>query len=251
MKEITQSLIEYGLTPEDAKIYTFLLSHKDYAAYKIAQGTNIPRTTVYKRLVKLEKDKLVSSWVKNGVKHFSAETPEVFRRNLKSKEQIIDEIVPSMLSIFKTDILYPKATLYEGKDGVKQVFEQIIEVVKLKKIKRLYVYTVKELTELFPIYFENWRKRKDATGAYTNLIVPYGTEMNISYASNSCRETRIMPQEFPFDGSVSINGDFIAFFSFKEKQPYAITITSDIISNMLTQFFQYTWSTLKPNPYKN
>ena len=47
---------------------------------------------------------------------------------MKTKEEIIEKALPDMLAMFKSDIIYPSAKLYEGKEGVKQVFENILEI---------------------------------------------------------------------------------------------------------------------------
>lgn len=245
MNTIQESLLAYGLNPKEAAIYTYLLQNRDCPAYDIAKETRIPRTTVYKTLEELQKQGIVSSWVKNGVQHFLAENPEKLRRAIKTKEQIIEQALPEMLSMFKLDSEYPSAKLYEGKEGVKQVFENILDIIKSQKVKQLYVFSDYHLTEQFPQYFSNWRKRKNDTGAFTHLIVPSDTPRNEDYTSNKLRETRVMPASLPFDGSIDICGSHVAFFSFKENQIYSVTIDSPIISEMLTKFFRYIWQTLE------
>ncbi len=240
-----ESLIELGFDHKQASVYMFLLQNRDCPAYKISKETAIPRTTIYKILEELKKKGVVSSWIKNGVKHFSAETPEIIKRSLKRKEEVIEKILPDMLSIFKSDSAYPSAKLYEGKEGVKQVFENILDIVKRKKLKRLYVFSDYHLTEQFPKYFKDWRLRKNKTQAFTYLIVPHGAPVNEDYTSNEFRETRVMNKDFPIDGSVDICGSHVAFFSFKDKEIYSITIDSAIIAEMLTKFFLYMWGTLE------
>lgn len=240
-----ESLLAYGFDQKQAAAYLFLLQHRDCPVYQISKETAIPRTTVYKVLEQLRKQGFVSSWIKNGVKHYSAESPEILRRFLKTKEDMINQALPEMLSMFKSDTLHPSAKLYEGKEGVKQVFENILDIIDRKKLDRLYVFSDYHLTQQFPQYFKDWRKRKNKTGAYTHLIVPYGTPNNEDYSSNPHRETRVMDKSFPISGSVDICGSHVAFFSFKENQLYAITIDSPIISEMLKKFFVYIWGTLE------
>ncbi len=244
MNNIKDALIRYGLSEKESLIYLFLLGNRDVPAHKVSLETEIPRTTVYEVLDNLKKQGIVSSWIKNGVKHFSAESPEILKRLIKSKEESIQSVFGEMTHMFNMDAIYPSTKLYQGKEGVKQVFENILDVIKHQKLKRLYVFSDYHLTEQFPKYFSDWRKRKNKTGAYTFLIVPPGTPMNENYSSNEFRETKFMPSNFPFEGSVDICGTHLAFFSFKNNEVYAITIDSPIISEMLTKFFLYIWDTL-------
>lgn len=245
MTQIKLILGEYGLEKTEIAVYLFLLENQDKPAYIIAKETSIPRTTVYKTAEILTKKGLVSSWIKNGVKHFSAENPETLRRNLDDKKTQIEHIMPELKNMFSSLSVHPSAKLYEGKDGVKQVFEYMLDTIKTKKLKRIYAYTDHKLTEQFPKYFKSWRTRKNKTDTFTYLIVPSGTPMDSDYMSDKNRETRILPEQFPFDGAIDICGSFIAFFSFKEKEVYSITIESKIIADMLTQFFMYMWATLE------
>ncbi|MBU3668434.1 MAG: HTH domain-containing protein [Candidatus Taylorbacteria bacterium] len=247
--DIKQSLAQYGLTNNEIEVYIFLLSNRDIPAYEIARQTRIPRTTVYNTLEALEAQGIISSWKKNGVKHFSAESPERLSRILKQKQEILSSILPDMLNIYEHESIHPSTKIYIGKEGVKHVFENILDIVKRKNIGELFVFSDYHLTEQLPKYFNDWRKRKNKTGAFTYLIVPPGTPKNEDYTSNQFRESRMMPDSFPFEGSVDICGSHVAFFSFREGEMYAVTVDSDIVASMLTLFFKYIWSTLENSKF--
>lgn len=244
MNELKIQLIGYGLEEEEARIYLYLLGHKDSPAYVIAKDVSIPRTTVYKILERLEKRSFISSWLKNGTKHFSAENPESLVREIKNKESQINSILPDLKNLFSLSSIHPSSKVYLGKDGCKQAFEIVLDVIKTQKLKQIYVYSDSELTNLFPRFYKEWRERKNKTDAFTFLIVPHGTPVNENYKSDEHREVRVLPPDFPFSGSVNICGTFAVFFSFQEKEPHAIVIDSKIIADLLTQSFKYTWRTL-------
>lgn len=245
MTDIKQALIEYGLDMKEVEIYLFLLSNKDIPAYEIARQTRIPRTTVYNTLEELEAKRIISSWKKNGVKHFSAESPERLNNILKQKQEILSSILPDILNLYEHDTINPSTKIYIGKEGVKHVFENILEITKRRNVRELYVFSDYHLTEQLPKFFSDWRKRKNKLGAFTRLIIPPGTPRNEDYTSNDFRETRIMPNSFPFEGSIDICGSHVAFFSFRKGEMYSITIDSEIIAGLLTLFFKYIWQTLE------
>jgi sugar-specific transcriptional regulator TrmB len=247
MKDIIESLNEYGFSRNESLLYSHLLSNQDSPAYAIAQKVGIPRTTVYKTLEILKKQGFVSSWIKNGVKHFSAENPEILTRRLKAKEQSVTQALPEMIDLFNLRTTHPSSKMYEGKEGVKEVFEQTLSIIKNKKIKRILAFSDKNITEQLPKFYRNWKDRKNEAKAFTQLIVPSGTPMTDDYKSYEFRETRVMPESFPFEGGMDIVGSFVAFFSFRDGQIYAVTIDSPIIADMMTKFFTYIWGTLEKN----
>lgn len=244
MKELRRNLEIFGLDSREIKIYTFMLSHKDLPAYKIASETSIPRTTVYKTLESLEKQGFVSKWIKNGVKHFSAESPNRLNALIKRKQEALNEIMPDLMSMFTTQSIYPSAKLYLGKEGAKYSFELILDKIKTERLREIYVYSDSLLTKQLPQYFKKWRERKNKTEAFTYLIVPYGTELNEDYRSDKLRETRIMPKDFIFNGSVDVCGSLVVFYSFYEGDVYSIVIDSPIVAHMLGKFIKYIWETL-------
>lgn len=244
MNQINESLLEYGLETLEVKVYLYLLKNKDKAAYAIAKEVSIPRTTVYKILEKLEKKRLVSSWLKNGTKHFSAENPENLARDLKEKELKINSILPDLKSLYSLSSIHPSSKVYLGKEGCQQAFEIIIDVIKTQRLKQIYVYSDSKITDLFPKFYKEWRQRKNKTDAFTQLIEPYSVDQGKIFEEDSFRQVRMLPEEFPFTGSINICGTFAIFFSFEDKEPYAVVVDSKIIADILTQSFKYIWQTL-------
>lgn len=246
MSKLEANLKLFGLKDGEITIYLFLFSNKDLPAYKIASGTNIPRTTVYKHLESLEKQGLVSKWSKNSVKHFSAESPKRLEQLLDFKKEVLSDILPDLIGKFNNESFYPAAKLYTGKEGVKYAFEHILETMVREKLKIVYAISEKKLTETLPKFFLDWRERKNKkTGAFTYMIVSEGTGVHKHYTSDAFRETREMPQKNLLEGSLNIIGKNVYFFSFKEEGIYSIVIESPIIAAMMTKLFLYIWDTLE------
>lgn len=241
MNNTLDALKEFGLDKNQASVYLALLSNQDSPAYKISQVTNIPRTTVYKALEALKHLNLASSWIKNGVKHFSAENPEFLRAELKRKEEKIKNVLPELLDVFNLRASQPSAKLYEGKAGLEKVFDEILRIAEDRKVKRIIGITDRNITEQIPEYYSKWKAKKNRLGISSQLIVPQGTPMDENYKSYELRETRILPESLVFEGGLDIVGSFIAFFSFKNGQLYAVTIDSPIIANIIMSLFNYMW----------
>jgi sugar-specific transcriptional regulator TrmB len=245
MNNIKQSLIEYGLEKHETEVYLYLLKNKDSAVYAIAKGATLPRTNVYKILERLDKKGLVSSWSKNGIKHFSVENPDKLIRNLKEKESKINLVLPDLKNLYSLASIHPSSKVYIGKDGCQQAFEIILDVIKTQKLKQLYVYTDSKITNLFPKFYRDWRQRKDRTGAVTQIIVPHNTPQSEIFRDDLYRQIRMLPAEFSFSGSINICGTFAVFFSFEDKDPYAVVMDAKIVADILTQSFRYIWKTLE------
>ena len=79
---LIKKLEKYGLNEREAKVLVSLYSNRDATSFKISKETGIPKTTVYDILDSLLNKKLVSSWKKNNVTYYFAESPNPFGHSL-------------------------------------------------------------------------------------------------------------------------------------------------------------------------
>ena len=115
-----------------------------------------------------------------------------------------------------------------------------------KGIKKFYTFSHPELQDQFPRYLPEllaWKKRLKI---HTSLIVPGEYKNQIaakypSYIADEYRETRFLPSEFPFRGTMMLAAEKVAIFSMIDDEVYAVTIESPIMVNMLKQVFLFTW----------
>jgi len=245
MNDIEQNLELFGLEKKEARIYLFLLKNKDTPVTAIQKETLIPRATIYKVLDVLKKKGFVSDWLKNGVRYYSPENPKQMKKVLENKNSALDEIMPEMLRLFNIDTKNPNVRLYTGEDGIKTVYEILLEKLKGKKNSRIYVYTDGDLVRILPRYFREWKKRRDQTKAFTELIAPESLENDPSHKSGPFRETRVFRGQLPFVGSFNICDSLTILFSFKKENTYSVVIDSPIIAEMMTGIFKYMWDGLK------
>lgn len=247
--ELSKTLEQYGFTQNESRIYLYILKNGESTVYTIAQGTKIPRATTYLTLEKLKNQGFISTYKKNNVAQFSAESPNNLLKFLKDKESLIQESLPALFALTKERETHPTIKYYSGKESIKTVFTGLYENLYKKKLNRLFVVSHPELNDFFPKYLPqvlNWKKEK--LDIHASVIVPGIMEDKIPkiYEPDEFRETRFLPKEFPFKGTLMIAGDRIAIFTIKEDMIFAVTIDSKTISELITQLFLFTWSMIEP-----
>lgn len=249
---IITALKKYGLKEREAKIYVFLLQRIESSVFEIAQETQIPRATVYKSLEEMKSKGYVTSFKKNEVLYYTPENPNTFLTQLKNKVELIETIIPQIRELTAQSSEKPSVKLYVGEEGIKIVLEDILETLKNHSIKRLYATSHPDLLEHFPRYFPKWLERRKKLGVYTQLIMPGEFEKGAptEYTSNEARETRFLPPNFPFECSLDIYGNKIAFFSFKDNQVYSVIVESLTIADLFRQFFLFSWNMLDKTNFK-
>lgn len=242
---IEKILNQYGFTDNQTTVYLCLLKYSDISAFRIAKETHLPRTSVYHILDILEHQGLISSWRKNNILHFTAESPNRLVKNLEEKEELIKTILPEMLNMKDVGYLSPTTKLYTGTEGIKIVWDDILETLERKNIKQLYSITHPKIFEFLSNYFLKWVERREKLDIFLYMIMTDLEQTDkIDLKSNKYRETRILPSDSPIKGTIGIYDNKIAFFSIKDVEPYSIIIESNSMSEVMRQFFLSTWQLL-------
>ncbi len=240
--EVIRALTLYGLTKNEAAVYIALLKKLESTAFELAKATEIPRATVYLTLESLKRQGIISMFRKNNVAYFTPESPSRLATLLKTKEEILNGVMPQILAMTSRSIDTPMAKLYVGIDGLKFGFDDILDTLKRTKIKQILATSHKDMLEYLPKYYPNWLKQREDLGVYTKLILPGDSQGFLP--SNELREVRYLPEKFPFNCAITIYAGKITFFSLEEAEPYCVIIESKSICDMFTQFFLFTWEML-------
>lgn len=242
--DLKTSLHEFGLSEKESAIYLELLSRDDQTAFSIAKRTKIPKTTVYHTLESLEGHGLVNSWKKNNVAFYGAESPNKLISILDRRKDVISTILPQLLDITTQKSRRTKVKQYEGGEGLKTVFEEILETLDKESIKRIDAISNQNLLKIIPRYFPKWLDRRKTMGIYTRLLVTETKTEKIPelFKSDNMREARPAPEQLHFKSSIEIFGNKTAIISTEdEKNPVAVVIQSKEISDVFRQLFELAW----------
>ncbi len=242
--KLTQSLISYGLTDNEALIYICLLKKLEATVFEISKETAIPRPTVYITLEKMKANKLVSMLRKNNVQYYTPENPSRLKMIINEKEAILNAVLPELNAIIDTDIEKPDVRIYTGASGVKIVLEDILEVMNSCDERVLLAASRSEILDRFPNYFPEWVKRRESLKIKTKLILPESERKTHAFEPNEARDVRYLPDNFGFKAMVEIYANKMAVFNLKEDEIYSIVIESEPVVQTFRQFFNFAWEQL-------
>ncbi len=128
-----RNLEEIGLSKNEAKVYFALLEFDQATATPLIRKAGIPYSKIYPTLDKLIKKGLVSFVIKNNVKNFQASSPRNILEFIKEKEERLKEqkinvekLIPLIEMKKKNENQKQEAIVYEGIDGIKVAFNQIL-----------------------------------------------------------------------------------------------------------------------------
>ncbi|HBI51025.1 MAG TPA: hypothetical protein DDY21_04230 [Candidatus Moranbacteria bacterium] len=241
--EIKQVLEQLGLEGKKADVYLAALELGSSSVIEISKKAGIKRTTCYDILLDLIGEGLISQTQKGKKRLFVGEDPEKIQRNLKNKERLFAEILPQLQSIHNVRGAKPKIRFYEGKEGLKEVYEDT-----LKYKTEILGFASDDIMKVLGMDWamEYLAKRKK-NGIWAKGIVP-GTEMlKENFISKDLEQLRITKvidhKKYPFSIEINIYGhQKVALMSAKEE--IGLIIEGEEIHKTMKLIFQLIWDLL-------
>jgi len=237
MKE--EVLENLGLNPNEAKVYCALIKLGSSLAGRIAEVSKVHRRTVYDVLESLMDKGLVSFIVKANRKYFEATHPKRLMELLKEKEKELNTFLPELIATQEASKEVPTATIYKGKKGVKNIYE---DTIKYKEY--LVIGSSGKFREILGPYFYLFQKRRKEAGKATKLIISErarGTDAH----TKTPGEIKFLPKQYESPISTLIYGNKVAIIVWTE-EPIGFLIESKEASKSFRKYFNLMWEIAKP-----
>jgi sugar-specific transcriptional regulator TrmB len=129
-----QELIDYGLSDKEANVYLICLKTGQATANRIAELSNLARSTTYDILDRLKALGLITTCVIDNKTHFIANDPEVLFTSLNEKKIAIKKVLPSLKEIYKKVEDKPMAEVFQGRIAIIKIFNEILDNAKNLKV---------------------------------------------------------------------------------------------------------------------
>ena len=217
-----QILKQLNFSDKETDVYLAALKLGKGSITELAKKANIKRPTVYVVLEKLKEMGLVSLSKKKNKQIFVAENPEKLLKAIEEekekiieKEEKIKEALPKFKALRKKDTTVPLIRYYEGKEGIWNILEDMME----SKRDAYIVSTGKAYDVLgFKRIIKDVVKRRKQIGTTAYIISDHHPEQVKEYEKRETlfREYRFLPETINLNSIVYIYADKIALIFFKE-----------------------------------
>lgn len=256
-KTLQNILISAALSETEARAFTFLVTHEgSFRASEISKRTRLNRTTLYSALNTLSEKGLVSQSDEDGILKFRGIEPHLLLNYLKkNKEKITqdiaktEELLPALeRARGQTERYRPNMQFFDGVDGIKQVYEDLIANNKEKK-----VFGFTGIHAVYKLMGEEWinhiLRYRPAMGVKWYALAVESPESRNLYANDEkhLRETKFFPSDYNFEVELAAYDDKVAAISFAEDYPWAMIINDKKIADTIKEIFRYVNNTL-PSP---
>lgn len=238
-----------GLDEKQAKVYMACLELGKAKAPEIARRSGIKRTTAYGILDELTALGFVSSSAKGKLKYFSAANPKALVENLEEKKKEMQNILPALEEIYASYNIRPLVQFFEGKAGVKKIFE---DTLKCKEKKICQIVRVKDFVEFVgKDYSAEYIKKRAEKNIIAYALHPKSDDIHDdTYGEESDkwkRHVRYLPPIMFYASMIMIYDYKVVMISTK-KENFGFIIESKEFSNTLRAYFDFMWNAGSKNP---
>lgn len=234
----------FGLNPNQTKIYLATLELGSASVYKISQKAGLPRSTAYELLEHLKNLGLITKIEKKNILYFNAEDPKKMVQSAFQRAELLQDSLPELRALFSAAEEKPSVRSYTGIDGLKVVYEELID--EADTITGFGA--VDDIRLTLNSYFKRFVTRRIKKKMPVRIIVRDGDVAKefLKKDSQEIRQTKILSDDLDIHGFYYIWRDKVALISF-QKDMHSLIIRNDVIAKMMKATFDVMWSAL---PYK-
>ncbi len=232
-----EALVACGLSDGEAEVYLALLRLGEPSVVVLAKETGRHRTHIYDTLEKLCEKGLVSAVQIGNKQVFRAADPENLLNVLKEQEEKVTACLPVLKGLYTLQKQPFNLMVFKGKNGLKSLLRDI-----LREGKDYDAFgTGSRFKELFPFFYEQWRKSSANSGMKVRLITRKGWHV----PKRKGFHHKVFPEEFVSPFAVFIYGDKVATVIWSA--PAAILIESKEVAEDYRKYFSFLWERARPD----
>ncbi len=234
-------LRKIGLSDGEIKIYSTLLDFGISPINKIHEKTGIERRNIYDILNKLIERGLVTYIVENKKRYFQITHPNKIIGYIEEKKHELENIkgdiekeIPFIIKKFGFMKPKIKAEIYRGSEGIKAVFEDMLNYKE-----NYFIGSGRYVVKLLPHFWTNYNKRRIKLKVKWFNI--YRAEMKMEVKPFPFEYVRFLPKEFSGNpGVIFIYGDKTTNVLWSEEF-FAFAIESKAITENYRRYHKYLW----------
>lgn len=239
----TEALEGLGLTRNEALVYITLLEVGKSHIGQISEKTRMHRRTIYDCLERLIDRGLVSFVIEGKTRFFIAVNPNKLKDMAKEKEAKIEQVLPKLLSIAKKSKEKTEINVYSGKEGLKNVMEDLI---KSEPKMWLSLTSAAKARQAFPIYLDQFHEKR--VKEKISLKIVFAKNESIMKRARELQKTKLTEVKFTnfeyvMPISIWIYNDKISFLLWDSET--GIIIRNKETSDSFRHYFELIWKIAK------
>lgn len=237
---VVEALEAFGLRPNEIKVYLAALQLGTARVNSVAKKAGILRTTAYEVAKSLVDKGIAGTVIKAGVVYLEVIDPRQLEGLLQEKQAMMHKVLPELIGMKQSVREKPAVELYEGKEGLKTILQDI-----LKTKKTFCAYTNYRIFRLLQFTMPQFVKKRIENKIFARIIQQKVKPL-IRMKEQNIREYRDMRfSPVVFKSNVFIYGDNVALLNVSKREPIGVVIRNKDIANTQRQVFEMLWKIAK------
>ncbi|MFA5023092.1 MAG: helix-turn-helix domain-containing protein [Candidatus Paceibacterota bacterium] len=254
---LDEAFNQIGLGPTHQEIYLVLLEMGAMPAGEIAKRLDLPRSTIYGLLEEMVDKGVIVQSQKWSIKVWQIISPEkisgLISDKIKSLSQIktgLETVLPKLIAKNAGKLTSPRFTYYEGREGIKQIFK---DVIMYRDIETECLWPYKDMMEVIDMKFlvENNQIERIKRNISLRVIWPKNKVVDVKkyphlgVSEEFLRETRIAPASVDISMGYWAYANKVAFISSK-RESFGFIVESMDLRQLIKAQFDELWKHSKP-----
>jgi len=247
--QLKSVLISAGLSSKEARIFMFLLETGPSKAASIFKALpKLKKGNTYALLEKLEKKELVlkkGSWFEPLPPQNLLAKLKKKTQNLQNSLQYLESSLPELNSLYKLSVGKPTIRYFEGKPGIKEIFEDIYAPKEV-------VYGCVDLDEAdqaLPQYITSKlipKRIKNKVKAVSFISDSDQAKEVKKQDKKHLRESYLLdPKKYPLPAEIDVYDDKIAMLTFTKGEFLGLLIENEALATSLKSIFRLAFDRSK------
>jgi sugar-specific transcriptional regulator TrmB len=234
-------LMDAGLGNNEAKVYLALLRLRSADPTQLIKESGLHRPNVYNALSKLIEKGLVSTEQTFAKKRYIASDPRQLLYMIKSKEEQVVRMIPSLMSLYSSDAEHAKEVIhFKGPEGVMNAYYLMID-----QRQPFFAMCVSGKNRKFLKHRHYiWDKERIARGIIVKAIYFESSRKEKRNFGEKLMELRYLPEKYRNDATVDICGELVLILLATDEIS-GILIRSPEIAEAFRQYFKIMWTLAK------
>lgn len=247
MNTLQKTLIHFGLTEADTKVYLTLNQRGESDISTLVKETKLSRTAIYDSINSLTEKKLLTHRKVGKTAYYNITHPQQLENLLIEKRRAEAELEHTMqASIKELTRSYnlvsdqPGVYFFNGKEEIISMYEDFYQ-------DNVPVDSIEEKGEMLKFineYAHTYVKKRIQHNMYNRCIAPDVNTMNTT-DPKMLREVRLVPTDkFPFRMDVKIAGSKTVLVTFNKEKAVGLLIDNKEMTNNFKILFNFLWETI-------
>ena len=233
---MSKILEELGLSQNESKIYSFLLSSGSSTAGEIINKIKIHRRNTYDALARLIDKGLLSETIQDNKRYYEATSPEYLVSLIQEKFEVAQQELPSLMSVYEKSKSRQQVKVLQGVAGMRACWEDMV-----RNADYLYLLGATGLQyEYLRVYTPKWIKALNEKKIDMKVLWNSDAKHLDYFLKEWDVKSKKLPSNFITKTQIFLysNKSAIVIWS---KEPLAILIESKEINEGFKKYFQFIW----------